>query len=213
MAISIKHKFQSQKEDGDDEDLVKPSDWNDEHDLTLGQDKLLGRASSGTGPVEEIDCTAAGRALLDDADAGAQRTTLGLGAAATLGKAAGSDFRAGTDDTKALTTKAAYESVAEVELTYANPLVIDFSQGTNFKVVLEGSPEIQATGLEDVAGKMGRIRFIQDNTGNREPSWDSDFEFAGGEPPTFSTDPETEDRAYYDICDGKVYIAFVEDVK
>lgn len=83
MAISIKHKFQSQKEDGDDEDLVKPSDWNDEHDLTLAQDKLLGRASSGTGDVEEITCTAAGRALLDDADAGEQRTTLGLGSIAT----------------------------------------------------------------------------------------------------------------------------------
>jgi hypothetical protein len=41
-------------------------------------DKLLGRASSGAGDVEEIACTAAGRALLDDADAAAQRTTLGL---------------------------------------------------------------------------------------------------------------------------------------
>ena len=41
-------------------------------------DKLLGRSSSGAGDVEEITCTAAGRALIDDADATAQRTTLGL---------------------------------------------------------------------------------------------------------------------------------------
>lgn len=40
---------------------------------------LLGRASAGTGNVEEITLTEAGRALLDDADADAQRTTLGLG--------------------------------------------------------------------------------------------------------------------------------------
>jgi len=40
-------------------------------------DKLLGRIS-GAGDVEEITCTAAGRALLDDANAAAQRTTLGL---------------------------------------------------------------------------------------------------------------------------------------
>ncbi|MFN9899599.1 MAG: hypothetical protein ACK55Z_12595, partial [bacterium] len=40
-------------------------------------DKMLGRASAGSGDVEEITCTAAGRALLDDADASAQRTTLG----------------------------------------------------------------------------------------------------------------------------------------
>lgn len=41
-------------------------------------DKLLGRATAGAGDVEEIACTAAGRALLDDATAAAQRTTLGL---------------------------------------------------------------------------------------------------------------------------------------
>lgn len=39
-------------------------------------DKLLGRASAGAGAAEEIACTAAGRALLDDADATAQIATL-----------------------------------------------------------------------------------------------------------------------------------------
>lgn len=39
-------------------------------------DKLLGRASAGVGNVEEITCTAAARALLDDADAAAMRATL-----------------------------------------------------------------------------------------------------------------------------------------
>ncbi|WP_428936919.1 hypothetical protein [Fontivita pretiosa] len=46
-------------------------------------DRLLGRQSAGAGNVEEIVCTAAGRALLDDPDAAAQRTTLGLGTIAT----------------------------------------------------------------------------------------------------------------------------------
>lgn len=41
-------------------------------------DKILGRSTAGAGDVEEIACTAAGRALIDDADASAQRTTLGL---------------------------------------------------------------------------------------------------------------------------------------
>ncbi len=46
-------------------------------------DRLLGRSTAGSGDVEEIVCTAAGRALLDDANATAQRATLGLGTLAT----------------------------------------------------------------------------------------------------------------------------------
>lgn len=45
-------------------------------------DKILGRSTAGAGNVEEITCTAAGRALLDDADASAQRVTLGFASAA-----------------------------------------------------------------------------------------------------------------------------------
>lgn len=46
-------------------------------------DRILGRVTAGAGDIEEITCTSAGRALLDDADASAQRTTLGLGTMAT----------------------------------------------------------------------------------------------------------------------------------
>ncbi len=47
-------------------------------------DRLLGRSTAGAGTVEEITCTGAGRALIDDIDASAQRTTLGLGNSSTL---------------------------------------------------------------------------------------------------------------------------------
>lgn len=43
-----------------------------------GTDRLLGRASAGSGDVEEIVCTSFGRALLDDTSTAAQRATLGL---------------------------------------------------------------------------------------------------------------------------------------
>lgn len=55
-------------------------------------DKVLGRSTVGAGDVEEIACSAAGRALIDDADATAQRTTLGLGALATKATVATADI-------------------------------------------------------------------------------------------------------------------------
>lgn len=62
-------------------------------------DKLLGRSTAGAGSVEEITCTAAGRALLDDLDAAAQRTTLGLGTLATQsGTFSGSSSGTNTGD-------------------------------------------------------------------------------------------------------------------
>ncbi len=49
----------------------------------LAQDKFIIRTTTSTGVPQTATCTAAGRALIDDADAAAQRTTLGLGTAAT----------------------------------------------------------------------------------------------------------------------------------
>ena len=70
-------------------------------------DKILGRSTAGAGTVEEITCTPAGRALLDDAAATNQRDTLGLGGSATLDVgtgagtvAAGNDSRLPTFDQK-----------------------------------------------------------------------------------------------------------------
>jgi hypothetical protein len=44
----------------------------------LAQDKLIGRSTASTGVPQAVACTAAGRALIDDADAAAQLTTLGI---------------------------------------------------------------------------------------------------------------------------------------
>lgn len=54
MTVSLKHTFQSAKADGTDASLVQPSSWNAEHQLTLATNKVLGRATAGTGAAEEL---------------------------------------------------------------------------------------------------------------------------------------------------------------
>jgi hypothetical protein len=54
MAVSLKHKFASSKADGGDTSLVRPSNWNDEHDLLIDASKIVGRTTAGTGIAEEI---------------------------------------------------------------------------------------------------------------------------------------------------------------
>lgn len=59
---SLKHAKVSAKADGIDSTLVRPSDWNEEHVLTVRTAKYLGQDSSGDGPVQEfpIDYDATG---------------------------------------------------------------------------------------------------------------------------------------------------------
>ena len=53
--VSIKHKFISAKPDGADSSLLRPTNWNDEHNLVLASSsRLLGRTSAGAGAAEEI---------------------------------------------------------------------------------------------------------------------------------------------------------------
>lgn len=54
MTISLKHSFASSKSDGTDSTLVRASNWNNEHTLTMATSRVMGRLSSGVGVVEEL---------------------------------------------------------------------------------------------------------------------------------------------------------------
>lgn len=92
MSISLKHSKTSTVPDSGDTSLVQPSDWNSEHALTCATNKVLGRVSSGTGTVEEIDFT--DLVTLTGAQAKITATGLlkGAGAGAISSATAGTDY-------------------------------------------------------------------------------------------------------------------------
>lgn len=112
-------------------------------------DRILGRLSSGAGPAEEITCTAAGRALLDDADAAAQRATLGLGSLATVTPTGT------TDGTKYLRDDLSWQAVA-AGLSSSNPVftgVIRGGDGANNGPAYSFSSDTD-TGMLLYSGKL-----------------------------------------------------------
>lgn len=87
---------------------------------------LLGNDASGTA-VEEITCTAAGRALIDDADATAQRATLGVGAIGTLATIAASFGCVIGDGVNVITTNQSATIIMPFAMTITGWTIVECS--------------------------------------------------------------------------------------
>lgn len=111
-------------------------------------DKILGRVTSGAGDIEEITCTAAGRALLDDVDAAAQRTTLGLGSLATQsGTFSGTSSGTNTGDQNLFSTIAVAGQSNVVADSSSDTLTL--VAGSNITITTDAATDtitIEATG-------------------------------------------------------------------
>jgi len=172
--------------------------------LTSAANRLAYYTGAGTAALATF--TAAGRALVDDADAAAQRTTLGLGSIATFAEATAAQFRDNTAD-KALSTDQVWSAAGIVTLTDAATVSVDFSTFINAKLTL-GANRTLGNGTNFKEGQCGFIIVIQDGTGNRTLSFQSNYDFVGGTPPTLSTGANARDLLFYNNVDSsKTFIS------
>lgn len=86
--MEIKHPFTSPKGDGPDSTLVRPSNWNANHTMTISQaNRYVGRDRTGSGPAQELPIVAAAGA--DDGTIWTAQKVQEAIAAAVAGASAG----------------------------------------------------------------------------------------------------------------------------
>lgn len=113
--------------------------------------------------------------------------------------AAGSDYRTGTDATKALTSDAVWDAAAYVTLNDAGGnIAVDLSTGLNFSMTMDGDYTLSAP-ANGKPGQTGCIVFTQDGTGTQTLAYNAAWKFAGGTDPTLSTAASTVDILFYQV--------------
>lgn len=171
-------------------------------------DRILGRSSAGSGDVQEITCTAAGRAILDDADASAQRTTLGLGTIATQasssvsitgGTVAGVKF---TDYTEAKTAPTISSGTLTLNLNDAQ--VFDVSLNANITTLTISNTDATSNTVNAFT-----LIFTMDGTA-RTVTWPAAVKWAGGTAPTLtSTNAKKDVLSFMSPDNGTTWLGFV----
>lgn len=129
----------------------------------------------------------------------------------TAKEATAANYRANTAD-RILTTDIVWTSAAEVTLTDAATIAVDFSTFINGVVTLAGNRAMGNPTNEKV-GQTGVIRIVQDGTGSRTLSYGTDWEFAGGTAPVLTTTAGANDLLfYYIIATDRVFGSLTKGV-
>jgi len=168
---------------------------------------------TGSGTASLADFTAFARTLLDDADAAAVMTTLGLTSngqslvtaanyaamRTLLGLVIGTNVQAYDADTAKLDvvqTWTAAQRGAVTTLTDAATIAVNLSLSNNFVVTLGGNRAL-GNPTNAVAGQSGVITFVQDATGSRTITPAANYKTEGGAGIVLSTAASAEDDVYY----------------
>lgn len=141
--------------------------------------------------------SAFGLTLIDDANAAAARTTLGLGTVSTLDETSTAQYLANTAD-KALSTDQVWAAGAIVALTDAATVALDMSTFINGSFTIGGNRTL-GNPTNPKVGQSGFITITQDGTGSRTLAYASNWEFDGGSAPVLSTAAGTKDVLYYTV--------------
>lgn len=113
--------------------------------------------------------------------------------------AAGSDYRTGTDATKALTSDAVWDGADYVTLNDSGGnIAVDLATGLNFKMTMDGDYTLSAPS-NGKPGQTGVIVLTQDGTGTQTLAYNAVWKFAGGTDPVLSTAAGAVDLLFYQV--------------
>ncbi len=197
--------------------------------LTSAADKLP--YFTGVGAAATTNFTTAARALLDDADSSAQRTTLGLGSISTqdstsvnidggsidgtaIGTSSASSVKATTLDATGeftcndnLVTRAKLKDYSESKTSLSSSsgaLTLDLENGNVFEVTLTENLTTTSFNNPPASGDGGGFTLIlkQDATGGRSFTWPTAVDWTNGITPTLSTAANSVDVLTFITVDG-----------
>lgn len=190
--------------DGELEKTIEQVQHFDLDNITAAGWAILDDASASA-QLTTLGLSAYGKTLVDDADAVTARTTLGLGTIATLDEATTAQVRANTAD-KALSTDQTWAAADYVALVDAATVDVDLSTGINFSLTIGGNRTLGAPS-NTKNGQSGEIIITQDGTGSRTLAYHANWKFVGGIDPVLSTAAGAIDVLSYKVVNSTFIIA------